>query len=76
MQDNVRIHTAKIIKTWFAEQSIVVVEWPPHSPDLNPIEHVWAELKRWVYKHHPELLKLAGDNQKVRDKLLTALQEV
>jgi hypothetical protein len=28
MQDNARIHTAKIIKEWFKEQGIVVVEWP------------------------------------------------
>jgi transposase len=75
MQDNASIHTAGIIKRWFTEQGIVVVEWPPHSPDLNPIEHVWARLKSWVYKHHPELLHLKGDNQEVRKRLFTALQE-
>jgi transposase len=75
MQDNAKIHTARIIKAWFAEQGIVVVEWPPYSPDLNPIEHVWARLKAWVYKHHPELLKLISDTQANRDKLLAVLQE-
>ena len=53
----------------------MVVKWPPYSPDLNPIEHVWARLKAWIYKHYPELKNLKGDNQGVRDRLFTALQE-
>jgi transposase len=62
MQDNAKIYTAQIIKAWFAEQGIVVAEWPPYSPNFNPIEHVWAQLKTWVYKYHLELLKLVRDN--------------
>jgi hypothetical protein len=75
MQDNASIHTARIIRAWFKEQGIVVVEWPPISPDLNPIEHVWARLKDWIYRHHPELLGLTGEGQEVKDQLLAALQE-
>jgi transposase len=39
MQDNAPIHTAHIIKDWLEEMAIEVLEWPPYSPDLNPIEH-------------------------------------
>ena len=38
MQDNAPIHTAEIIKEWFRNNDILVIKWPPYSPNLNPIE--------------------------------------
>ena len=38
-EDNDLKHTAKKTKTFFDENGINVLEWPPQSPDLNPIEH-------------------------------------
>ena len=38
IQDNSPIHTARIIRAWFAENPrIQVLPWPARSPDLNPI---------------------------------------
>ena len=32
------------------------MEWPPYSPDLNPIENLWALLKAEIYRLYPELV--------------------
>lgn len=39
LQDNARIHTANKMK-WFEENAIALIDWPPYSPDMNPIEHL------------------------------------
>jgi transposase len=55
MQDNASIHTAQVIRQYFADMAIPLTDWPPYSPDLNPIEQVWFHMKAWVMEHYPEL---------------------
>ena len=52
MQDNAPIHTVKKITKWFKDQGIPLINWPPYSPDLNPIKHVWAKMKQWIHEHY------------------------
>ena len=45
MQDNDPKHTSRRAQTFFEEQNINWWRTPPESPDLNPIEDLWHELK-------------------------------
>ena len=56
MHDNAPTHTAYVVRDVLQEMEIEVMIWPPHSPDLNPIENLWALLKAEIYKIRPDLL--------------------
>jgi transposase len=55
-QDNAPIHTSIYTQQWFDEHEVDVLQnWPPYSPDLNPIKHLWWKLKQQVVELFPEL---------------------
>ena len=55
-QDNDPKHTAKISKEWIQNNHVNVLEWPSQSSDLNPIEHLWRDLKMAVHRRSPSNL--------------------
>ena len=56
-QDNASPHTAGTSRAWFHTHGIDVLDFPPWSSDLSPIENLWNDLKRRVYAHHPQTME-------------------
>jgi len=52
-QDGAPCHKAKLVMNWLGSQNVNILDWPGQSPDLNPIENLWATIKERVAAEHP-----------------------
>lgn len=60
MQDNAPAHRANATLEWLKDHDVNVLSWPPYSPDLNPLENLWAMMVQRVSR---ESLRSRADLQ-------------
>jgi len=73
-QDNAPQHKSFLVRAWLFNNGIQCIDFPPYSPDLNPIENLWADLARRVEKFQcdtmEELQDIVAEQWKETDKAL------
>ena len=78
IQDNAPVHKAHLVQEWLTnwayENGVEVIDWPPYSPDLNPIENLWKLLKNAICDKFPELSDMPK-NQNSLSRLENAAKE-
>lgn len=52
-QDNDPKHTSRLAQNWFKKRRFHLLSWPPSSPDMNIIEHVWDQLDALIRARNP-----------------------
>jgi transposase len=51
IMDNATFHKSLVIREIIEAAGCRLIFLPLYSPDLNPIEKFWANLKRWINQH-------------------------
>ena len=65
-QDLAPCHTSKKSMKAFQDENIQVLQWPGNSPDVNPIENLWAIVKKRLRNH----------DCTCKDKLISAIIKI
>jgi hypothetical protein len=53
MDNNARPHRALLVNEFLESKNICQMDWPPRSPDFNPIQHVSDALGRAIALRNP-----------------------
>ncbi|GBM07172.1 Transposable element Tc1 transposase [Araneus ventricosus] len=67
-QDSAPFHKARIVLEWFEEHTdeFHLMSWPPNSPDINLMEHIWDVMERQLRAQTPPLPNIST----LRDRCL------
>ena len=64
----------QFISDWFLEHNneFTLLKWPPQSPDLNPIEHLWDVVERVI-----QIMDVQPTNlQQLRDAFMSIWSKI
>ena len=56
LQDSAPFHANKSTRAFLIRENIPHLPWPGNSPDLNPIENLWKQMKKKVDEREPSSL--------------------
>jgi transposase len=60
--DNASFHHSDTIERLCVDAGVVLLYLPPYSPDLNPIEEFFAELKTFIKRNWQTFVDLPQQN--------------
>ena len=72
-QDNAPGHASAFTKSVITAAGIRVIEWPPNSPDLSPIETIWDDMKDYLQEHYPRVHR---SYKRLRAEILEAWESI
>ena len=58
VMDNASFHKSEKTKALMESVGCKLIFLPPYSPDLNPIEKFWANMKRWIKNKTQDIERL------------------
>ena len=61
LHDNDKKFNSRLVQDFLHNKGVTTIDFPPYSPDLNPIENLWSIVAREVEKHACETMEELQD---------------